>query len=77
MIGQTEQHTREEANWYLHEHYCDAKRRWRHFTGRPPRKHRVHYRHWSSVRKGAPQFVCATCSTHTHYDIEADCEPAV
>eukprot|EP00975_Prorocentrum_lima_P068911 12923212-Prorocentrum_lima.AAC.1 len=25
MIGTSERHTREEANWHLYEHYCDAK----------------------------------------------------
>eukprot|EP00975_Prorocentrum_lima_P061353 12860696-Prorocentrum_lima.AAC.1 len=34
MLGRSERYTREEASWHLYEHYSDAKRRWRHFTGR-------------------------------------------
>eukprot|EP00975_Prorocentrum_lima_P039532 8307034-Prorocentrum_lima.AAC.1 len=50
MIGTMEAHTREEANRYLHEHYCDAERRWRRFTGRPLRKHRFPLQ--AMVRRG-------------------------
>eukprot|EP00975_Prorocentrum_lima_P006998 1501929-Prorocentrum_lima.AAC.1 len=69
MTGRSEQYTREEASWRLYEHYSDAKRRWRHFTGRPTRKQRFHYRKWSTVQKAVPHTMCAGCSTY--YDIEA------
>eukprot|EP00975_Prorocentrum_lima_P029168 6125816-Prorocentrum_lima.AAC.1 len=64
QIGKAEHTSLQEAHCCLYKQYTDAKRRWRYFTGRPARRHRLQCRRLSTVQQTAPPRMCATCCTN-------------